>query len=698
MAGLLLLLSPAEVAASPPQRPPADDDGPTVEMYYHDPVQVAAWGCGSSSGDPFVCDAEVDYNCYRSDACGNWFMAMEAGWTIDEMLYSITATVDYSYTFVDCCNWQGSCPRSIELRGWWDPDTEAPSSFWHAQQTEALGTLNDGQSVSGQKVFYWGVGGAGGGPYATSGFNLRFGFDEDYVHMAEGRVELVELVVNGHTIFASDDTTETECVPIESVELTGPVSATVAQAAEFQATASPSSATNIEWSWDASSDGLPDFSTDDGNQSTNRVTWWTTGTQVVTATATNACSTVSATTTISITWIPFDPPFDPEDPEPPPPYPDCDCPRPDLWINVPKWIEWLWCKLRCWFYYFLDWLWYLWKLLEALLMRLVNAIIEWLWDLLIKIWIFLHEGFTRVVYWLRGIIKAINESGWRVSITDWINCVVHNISVWWNWQTREVGTWLGESWDNYAYFVAESYWNLQDFVTTQIRVKVISRWFNESWANVVNWAKDTVQAQTQGGYWQWEEITDYLSDTVKAWRDWILGLEDAVIDWLNEQSEYMGYVWLQDFSDAIRAWLNHYAARIIEAMAPGYYTARGVIEGIRDLWDQIKAKIYGIITGFTTSIVETVVSAFSLIEFARNLVGELIIGFRDAISAETEAELYEGYGDLYYFFRGLQFFEDAAGDSPLAVLNLVSLGMIGVGLLYWTIGQVGDFFDDISRL
>jgi hypothetical protein len=53
---------------------------------------------------------------------------------------------------------------------------------------------------------------------------------------------------------------------------------------------------------------------------------------------------------------------------------------------------------------------------------------------------------------------------------------------------------------------------------------------------------------------------------------------------------------------------------------------------------------------------------------------------------------------LYYFFRGLQFFEQTAGDSPLAVLNIVSLGMIGVGLLYWTIGQAADFFDDISRL
>ena len=53
---------------------------------------------------------------------------------------------------------------------------------------------------------------------------------------------------------------------------------------------------------------------------------------------------------------------------------------------------------------------------------------------------------------------------------------------------------------------------------------------------------------------------------------------------------------------------------------------------------------------------------------------------------------------LVGFWRGIELFEQIATSTPLLIVRLVVLGLIGMRLLFWTLGQVADTFRDISRL
>ncbi len=54
--------------------------------------------------------------------------------------------------------------------------------------------------------------------------------------------------------------------------------------------------------------------------------------------------------------------------------------------------------------------------------------------------------------------------------------------------------------------------------------------------------------------------------------------------------------------------------------------------------------------------------------------------------------------DLVYFWRGIEFFEEVVSGTPLVLLNTLALGLIGVNLLWWTIGQVGGLVDDLMQI
>jgi hypothetical protein len=151
---------------------------------------------------------------------------------------------------------------------------------------------------------------------------------------------LSNVAVNGVSV-----SEEVTCTELSYLSLSGPFTTTIGQATEFHAMAEPYllATEPVTWSWSASDEGFVNFSINEGKDSWNDVTWWTTGTKTITTTATNACSTVTATLPITVTGIAYNPPFDPDYPEPPPLLPDCDdCGKPDWGIlHVGRWIDWL---------------------------------------------------------------------------------------------------------------------------------------------------------------------------------------------------------------------------------------------------------------------------------------------------------------------------------------------------------------------
>lgn len=84
-----------------------------------------------------------------------------------------------------------------------------------------------------------------------------------------------------------------------------------------------------------------------------------------------------------------------------------------------------------------------------------------------------------------------------------------------------------------------------------------------------------------------------------------------------------------------------------------------------------------------------------MIQFVLDLLTSLVTGLNAALSSDSVPELYD---ELTFFWRGMDFFEEVVGDTPLALLNLVALGAMGVSLIYWTIGQVAGMIDDLMRV
>jgi len=84
-----------------------------------------------------------------------------------------------------------------------------------------------------------------------------------------------------------------------------------------------------------------------------------------------------------------------------------------------------------------------------------------------------------------------------------------------------------------------------------------------------------------------------------------------------------------------------------------------------------------------------------MVTFVLDLLTALVTGLNAALASDTTPEMFEG---LTYFWRGLDFFEEVVGESPLALLNVLSLGLIGITLVYWTIGQVAGMIDDMMQV
>jgi hypothetical protein len=133
------------------------------------------------------------------------------------------------------------------------------------------------------------------------------------------------------------------------------------------------------------------------------------------------------------------------------------------------------------------------------------------------------------------------------------------------------------------------------------------------------------------------------------------------------------------------------------------WLANDVVQGVIDAAAEIinrSARLADMIARETQRLMEDVVSLMTFvlkaIQWMANLLAGLVLGFREMMDDDLEADLFTSAAPA--FWSGLVLFENIVGSTPLAVLNVVALGMLFFGVLWWTIIQFARMGIDIAML
>ena len=191
-------------------------------------------------------------------------------------------------------------------------------------------------------------------------------------------------------------------------------------------------------------------------------------------------------------------------------------------------------------------------------------------------------------------------------------------------------------------------------------------WLDDFLTNVATFVNDSATG-----------LGTFLSMIVLEWRDWIYDLLTKLGQWASDWATAVG-----DFLAHLVLMVTRFINAIIVAYAltiTGWISALAVFLGLID------------------QALQGLIGAVNMVFYLVDLIGGLITGMKGAINSDSVAELYRDAPGLMYFWRGIEFFEDTAGASPLVYLNLVAIGFIGYNLVLWSIGQVADLMEDIAR-
>jgi hypothetical protein len=536
----------------------------------------------------------------------------------------------------------------------------------------------------------------------------------------------------------------TDCVPIETLVVTGPVTGTAGQANGFKGTVSPPSDTEpIDWSWEASGEGLAVDDDSESYESLADLTWWYSGTKTVTTTACNCAGCLAVTNTIAITGLSWTPPFSTTFPTPPEFPPDCNCPDPSYFgiLEVGHWINWLWCNLKCWILFFLDFLYWLWELLRWVFYTIANTFLFYLWVLTTSAAMQADMYFRTAANWVDESSEALGDLV-QALVFDLRDKIHASMTKWADWvdvSFDELGNWLQESvynvrdWSHITLVDFGEY--LNDFFTN----------LGEGWAgsiiNIRDWSYDFL-TMVGDFFASWgTNLGDFLAESTYEFRDWTYesltnlanfvrdsgdnignAAEDFVLkidewlydtltkfgtllnDWATSLGDYLSAfilaidAWLYDALTKIGETLNAWIRFIGDVLASFLLFINTVVGGtLAGIYAVVAAQAYvfALLLEVLNTIVTMMHEGLDTIIFLTDLVIGMLTGVKDALDAQTKAELFQG--EAFYFWRGLEFFESAVGDTPLAALNSVAIGLMGFRLAMWTAGQVADFMEDISR-
>jgi len=470
-----------------------------------------------------------------------------------------------------------------------------------------------------------------------------------------------------------------DCEPMVGWAMTGPPTGTVRSPATFTVTITGGT-DPIHGEWFASGVNVIDVYAGgiDGHSAWADITWWEAGTQTVTFNAYNDCSAINATVSISITGISYTPPFSIPNVIAPDFPPDCGCPTPDFAVwQIGSWISWLWCNIKCWVIYALEYLYYLWQLLYTVLLTIANALLSFVWNVTIDITKWVDYTGHLLANWLSDAGRAVGA---------FLQMVIYEVRDWLYDFLTKVADWLNQTGDNIGDFLAMCILEVRDWL-----YDLLTGWadYFSSWGTGLGdfLAMATLEVRD----WLYDFLTNvaaFINNTFTGLGDFLSMIVLEVRDWL--------YDFLTKLGITINAW----------ATAIGDFLANLVIQVTRF----INAIIVSIARGITLWIklavllldmldmaVQGFLNALSLVITLVDLTGQLIAGLKNALSSGTAAYLFQDETGLAFFWRGLEFFEETASPSPLAIMNLVAIGYMGYNLGIWTIGQVGDVLRDVVR-
>jgi len=569
------------------------------------------------------------------------------------------------------------------------------------------------------------------------------GMEQD-VQSYEKRIKLIDFWTNDQLNWITFTETATDCVPIETLVVTGPVTGTAGQANSFKGTVSPPSGTEpIDWSWEASGEGLAVDNDSESYESLADLTWWYSGTKTVTTTACNCAGCLAVTNTVAITGLSWTPPFSTTFPTPPEFPPDCNCPDPSYFgiLEVGHWINWLWCNLKCWILFFLDFLYWLWELLRWVFYTIANTFLFYLWLLTTSAAMQADMYFRSAANWVDESSEALGDlvQALIFDIRDKIHASMTKWADWVDVSFDELGDWLQESvynvrdWSHITLIDFGAY--LNDFFTN----------LGEGWAgsiiNIRDWSYDFL-TMVGDFFASWgTNLGDFLAESTYEFRDWTYesltnlanfvrdsgdnignAAEDFVLkidewlydtltklgtllnDWATSLGDYLSAFisaideWLYDALTKIGETLNAWIRFIGDVLASFLLFINAVVGGtLAGIYAIVAAQVYlfGLILDILDVIISMMHDGLDTIIFILDLLIGMLTGVKDALDAQTKAELFQG--EAFYFWRGLEFFESAVGDTPLAVLNSIAIGLMGFRLGMWTVGQVADFLEDIAR-
>jgi len=204
-----------------------------------------------------------------------------------------------------------------------------------------------------------------------------------------------------------------------------------------------------------------------------------------------------------------------------------------------------------------------------------------------------------------------------------------------------------------------------------------------------------------------------FNELVAFWHDWFNQLSGFLAWYIPKSSVCYSSIAIWWFRYALETWpgLVDFLAMAITEIVPWLTTlltwiATDLIAGTVGLiLTTITTAINNsadfmqfIVEQFNTSFLEAVAIlgvVVQMVNFLITLAAGMITGLMEALSSDTEAEL---FAEATYFWRGIDLFDEITSETPYVILNTVAIGIIGVNLALWTIAQIAELFDDLMQI
>jgi len=545
----------------------------------------------------------------------------------------------------------------------------------------------------------------------------------------------------------------TDCIEVDYINLTGPPTATVGVAAPYSLSWSTTEPAEVEYVVGIDEGGIatgPIWGETGDDYRQFYLRWLIQGTHTVTARVETPCSYAEASVSTEITTsVPF------TDIIPLLPIGDCNtddpdsacyfscttCPQGDYLWDIGGWIEWLLCWLICLFQWLARVMLWIGLTVVNALIGVFNIVLTWDGSITADVihWIeyqafvwsnFITQTFANIGEFFSDHILLARD--WMYEGLTWLadefenggNLLGDNVEAffteladWTNTNLTEIGETANTSITSYGEASAINIENFRDW--SYEGLLELADYFSGWGTGLGDFLALLVTVVANFLYY----ILTLYADFTRNLYDQLGNLVEAVFIWAG-QAIYIVLVTIGKLLNAFFTIAGLYIATIIRllrdnlyvwmtvlaAAVDGFFTGLGlflamIVNGVAEFIKLIVFALNAIMAGLAmaaqlaVALIAMAVDAILLVYAAVIWVSQLVLSLLDALvtsfQSDTVPEMYTDAEGLYYFWRGLAFFEDIAESSPLATVNTIAIGMIGINLLFWTVRQISDVISDI---